>query len=968
MDKMIFETISAAFRMILRHWIKRGGDFEANIMDIENLVQQFGLTLLEARRFDRTINSFIDKWVEEFIGEFGSKIENNNRREEIINQLLKDIESVNIDERKLILEMPKTENLYNLIIKQSEKERQLWSVDEISIYTNCARYISKVATEFVIKLPNFSSEALKVVVQRQEEFSYYLHKILQNIHTMTNLIRNTEDEKYQEYERIYRNSIIEKYSKVELIGSGINNARSITRYDLSSAYVELSCTNKSEYKEEIALSQVFADNNIVWIKGEAGTGKTTFLQWVAVCAAKNDYIKIDNIKDVIPIVIILRNAQIINLEDAVNRITEEYGNKCPNGWISNLLKKNRVILLFDGIDETNQIIRKEVYDFIERTSKRYPQIKMLLTARNSVRDHLNCHTVEYEIMPMKIKNIKKFITYWHISVLRKDAIVADQEIDRIQFNLKKKIVDTPSLKVLAKNPLLCAMICALNYLNNEQLPEEKIELYEKCCEMLIEERDKQRKISQDNYRNLPTLNYRNKRRILEEIAYWMMNSNVSSANKRLVIQFLKNLLENTTILLDDKVEYDAEDLLNYLIDRSGIIREPEDGVIDFIHKTFMEFLTVNPLCRNCAWYILIREACNTNWKETIIMCFQEMGQNNIEYVLGELVKKSKIEGDGRYALIAALGASNALLFSNSQIKKEIDLIIKEMIPPKQRDITEISQAGLYLLPFLNNSIKYSDAERKCCLDLLARIGMGDIIPVVLSYIESNGNISIKIYALNLLSEFDNVLLEEYNIKEQLLKILLDSINGDSLTICKCMTDIIGSIELKDKDIKKMEKVKSLYLICEETEESKYIWETEIFKYFNVCKEVVLSGIIPDAYFLSQFTHLNKLMIKAKGDISEVVHNLQNMKNLRSINSLYIEAEQLHYIHEQDLSNMKVIEILELHCLDKQLHFDINNFDFLPKLKKVILEVNDFVAVDIGPRIPIWKGKNCDLEIVINKKI
>ena len=118
-------------------------------------------------------------------------------------------------------------------------------------------------------------------------------------------------------------------------------------------------------------------------------------------------------------------------------------------------------------------MRKETYNFIERTLKLYPKIKILLTARNSVHDRLSCNSAEYEIMPMRTENIKKFITYWHMSVLRKDAVVADQEIDRLQFNLKKKIMDTPSLKVLAKNPLLCAMICALNYVNREQLPEDK---------------------------------------------------------------------------------------------------------------------------------------------------------------------------------------------------------------------------------------------------------------------------------------------------------------------------------------------------------------------------------------------------------------------------------------------------------------------------------------------------------------
>lgn len=963
MEELVIAIFGVAFRVILRGWVSDKTPLNDSLLDIEQVAQQCGLTIWKAKRSSSSINSYIETMAEYFINEFGAQIGCEERNIAILSQIQDDIEKINLNEKELISENLNSENLKKIIMKQSEKERETWSSAENGLYTNCVRYISRVTMEFVKSLPNQTSKLLEVVIDRQKEYQMELCNSLKEIHSRLNSFKDI-DITYREYESIYREMFIEKYSKVELIGSGINNARNITKYDISSAYVELTCTNRNQYGEEIELSQVFVNNNIVWIKGEAGSGKTTFLQWIAVCAAKNKYIRIDNIKDVIPIVITLRTTQKINLKDAVNKITEEYGDNCPDGWILDLLKKNRVILLFDGVDEINQIMRKETYDFIERTLKLYPQIKILLTARNSVHDQLKCNSVEYEIMPMNTENIKRFITYWHISVLRKDAIETDREIDRLQFNLKKKIIDNPSLKMLAKNPLLCAMVCALNYVNHEQLPEDKMELYEKSCAMLINERDNQRQINQDIYTNLPKLNYDKKRKILEEISYWMMDGNVSSASKTHVIQFLESLLKNTNIFSDSINEYSAEDILNYLIDRSGIIREAEDGVIDFIHKTFMEFLAVKALCRNCAWNILVREACNTNWKETIIMCFQEMGQENVEYVLKELICKSKIENDERYVLIAALGASNALFLSNNEIKKEINSKIKKMLPPKQSDLTEISQAGTYLLPFLYDSMEYSDDERKCCLDLLSRIGTEEIIPVLLSYIEGNDNNSVKIYALNLLSGFVNSLLEEYNVREQLVKIFLDAIKGDSLTIYKCITDLIGNEQLIENDIKRIEKVKHLHLICDDIEESMYIWETQIFRYFYSCKEIVLSGTVRSAYFLNQFMQLNKLIIRAEGDISEVVRNLQNIKSLITINSLYIEAAQLHYFHEQDLYSMKNIEIFELHCADNKLQFHINNFDYFPNLKKVLLEVNDIVAESVSLQVPVWKGRNDDLEIVL----
>ena len=964
MEEKIVGTLGVAFRVLLRYWAKDDRTLSANIVDIQQFAQQCGLKTLETRRFERTIEEFIDELAEGFINEFGNQIRDKSRKEEIVNQLQKDIERINIDENKIILSICNTEDLSNLILKQSEKEREIWDSDEVGLYTNCVRYISKAGIEFVSKLPSFTSKSLEIVIKRQEEYQKILLEILKDIHTMTSLIKSV-DITYREYERIYRDKLVEKYSKVELIGAGINNARNITRYDISSAYVELSCLNGKPYRNEIELSQVFANNNVVWIKGDAGSGKTTFLQWVAVCAAKNEYHKIENIGNTIPIIIELRNAKWpINLQNVVNRITSTYGSNCPNGWILDLMEKNRLILLFDGLDEINQAKRLEIYNFVENIIKQYPQIKILLTARNSVKDCIDCESVDYEILPMTIENIKEFIVYWHRSVLRKDAIIMDQEIDRLQFNLKKKIVESPSLKVLAKNPLLCAMICALNYVNKEQLPMDKMDLYEKCCGMLMDARDIQREIDGSIYENLPKLDYNKKRKILEELSYWMMNGNISSESKSNVIKYLEHLLKDTNILPDNRNEYNAEDILNYLIDRSGIIREPEDGIVDFIHKTFMEFLAVKAICRNCDWNVLVREACNVNWKETIIMCFREMGKENVEYVLRKLVRESENRGDDKYVLIASLGASNAVFLSNNEIKNKINIKIKKMIPPKKSDLSEISQAGAYLFPFLKDSEEYSNDEKERCLDLLDRIGTEEAIPDILSFIEGNGNDYIKLYALDMLCRFSGITLEEYNVREQLVKILLDSIDGDSLTIYECMINIIGNEKLLDKDVGIIEKVKCLHLICGVSAESLYKGQTEFLWYLKNCRKIILSGNIYRTIFLCQFTDINDLSIRSDGDLSDVIQNLRNNKNLMSIKNLYIETLHLRSFYEEDLYNMINMETFELHCMDNKLKLDIDNFDYFSKLKKVVIEIDSFLAKDVDSQIPVWKGKNDDLDITV----
>ncbi len=958
MEKKAVELLGLVFRLLLRYWARDSKVLSQNVVDVVQFAQQCGLSVWDAKKFNRSIEDFIDLMAENFLNEIGNEIQDEERKKAILNQIQNDIKKININEKNIILELSNSEDLRNAIMIQSQEERKTWEDVEVGIYTNCIRYISKAGIDFVSKLPSYTPEALKIVIQRQKEYHDELFAILTDIHSMTKLIKSV-DVTFREYESTYREKLIEKYSKVEIIGAGLKD-RNIRRYDISLAYVELNCID-DEFDEEINLSKVFSYSKVVWVKGEAGSGKTTFLQWVAVCAAKNDYQQIENIRGAVPIVIGLRNIDWpISLNDIVNKITVQYGSNCPDGWVLELLNKRRAILLFDGLDEISQNKRDETYNFIENIVETYPEIKVLLTARNSVSDQIDCNSASYEIVPMKIGNIKRFIKYWHRSVLRRDALINDEEINKLQKNLILKIVEIQALKSLARNPLLCAMICALNYVNSEQLPNEKMELYDKCCEMLMDTRDTQREIDSSIYENIPKLDYSRKRKVLEEIAYWMMNGGISSESKNNVKDYLKHLSKDTKIFPDTK-EYSIEKLLDFFIERSGIIREPEEGVIDFIHKTFMEFLAVKAICRNCAWNVLVKEACNVNWRETILMCFREMGKSNVESVLTQLVDLGKKKGDSRYILMASLGISNAVFLANNEIKKEIDKQISLMIPPSSSDIYEMSQAGTYLLPFLKDLPQYSNIEKEECLNLLDYLDTEEVIPDVLSYISGNGNYDVKKYAIDILSEYTESVLDEYNVREQLLEIIKISINEKSLTIYENMLYILSTFKLTPKDIEKFEKVESLTLICGITEESLYTEGNGIFEKLKKCKKVTLIGNIQRLDFLVSFSTIIELIIDAF-DISKSIQKFSTFNNLVTVKKLIIKTVYLNYICNSDLNSMKNIESFELHCYDKRMELNFNNFSNFNNLKNVVIDVHAFLADEIRMQISTWESKNSDLKV------
>ena len=369
MEKIIFDIFGVVFRILLRYWIKNNSILTSSIIDITQFAENCGLSYLEAKKFNRTIENFVDKIANDFIKEFGTQIEDNERKKAILYQIQKDLQKINLNENTILSLSNNPSTLQILIMNQSKQERKFWSSDELTLYTNCVKYISKMGIDFISKLPTYSTSALSIIIQREEELSDKLEEILSVIHSMEDLVKSSELQ-FREYERIYRENIIEKYGKIELIGSKLQD-RHVRRYDITSAYVELNCVNDNSM-EELELSKVFESNNVVWLKGEAGAGKTTFLQWIAICSAKGDRIAIENIENTIPIVIGLRNIEWpLDLTKVVNKITATEGRYCPKGWIYELLQNQEIILLIDGLDEVSKAKREEIYSYIEDIAKKY---------------------------------------------------------------------------------------------------------------------------------------------------------------------------------------------------------------------------------------------------------------------------------------------------------------------------------------------------------------------------------------------------------------------------------------------------------------------------------------------------------------------------------------------------------------------------------------------------------------------
>ena len=136
-------------------------------------------------------------------------------------------------------------------------------------------------------------------------------------------------------------------------------------------------------------------------------------------------------------------------------------------------------------------------------------------------------------------------------------------------------------------------------------------LYGAALELLLEQRDVERDIPAHSG---VALEREQKTRLLQELA-WQLT--VFGRTEMATTTAVRRVAEKITTM--PRVAAGPAEVLNYLLQRSGVIREPVPGRIDFIHRTFQEYLTARQAADNADIEPLIARAHLDQWRETIIM-------------------------------------------------------------------------------------------------------------------------------------------------------------------------------------------------------------------------------------------------------------------------------------------------------------------------------------------------------------
>ncbi|NSC23180.1 NACHT domain-containing protein [Streptomyces albus subsp. chlorinus] len=498
-----------------------------------------------------------------------------------------------------------------------------------------------------------------------------------------------------EFEQQYARYIANRHRTLTIYGIDLQQA---SEWPLDTAYLSLTATAErdsvqfqvpdgtsvtaSVTADSLPVEQALAGRQRVLLRGIAGSGKTTLVQWLAVTTARQSELtgRLAYLIGRVPFVLPLRT---LTRGDAALPVPAGFlaavgcplAGSQPPGWPERVLGAGRGVLLVDGIDEVPEEERARARDWLRELTSAFPGNLVLVTSRPSAvrEDWLGrLDFAELTLSPMRPADVDLFIDRWHAAAEAGEEPAA---------SLRTAVRAKADLARLATSPLMCGLLCALHRERHGFLPRGRKALYDAALSMLLERRDRERAM----YARAGAIELDEESQIelLQKLAYWLIRNGRSEMTQQDAVELVERVLPSMPYVAG---QGSAEEIFRFLLVRSGLLREPGHGAVDFVHRTFQDYLGAKAAVEERDFGVLVRHAHLDQWEDVVRMAVAHARPDERARILRGLVERGDEEPEfrGRLHLLAMACLEHATKLDPA-VRHAVEERARELIPPRSVD-------------------------------------------------------------------------------------------------------------------------------------------------------------------------------------------------------------------------------------------------------------------------------------------
>ena len=401
--------------------------------------------------------------------------------------------------------------------------------------------------------------------------------------------------------------------------------------------------------------------------GEPGSGKSTFVNFVAMCLAGEGLNKPDvNLtlltqplpdddgndrderqpwehKKLLPIRIVLRDLAATGLppvhESATvdhlwQFLTAEYGKIGLGEYIPDLkhhLLKHGGLILFDGLDEVPEANqrRTQIQQVVETFAGTFQKCRIVVTSRTYAYYNQDWRLAGFQegiLAPFSKGQIVRFIDHWYAH----SADVRGMNPENAQGQaevLKQVIFISEQLRNLAERPLLLTLMASLHYWRGGSLPEKREELYNDVVDLLLDWWESPKVIREPNgqyvvvQESLSELLKAGKDRVRKALNFLAFQAHQTQAELTGTADLAQEHLIAGLMRVSQNKELRPAYLVDYLSERAGLLVPRGVEVYTFPHRTFQEYLAACHLTDDNFPKKLVELARSdpNRWREVVLL-------------------------------------------------------------------------------------------------------------------------------------------------------------------------------------------------------------------------------------------------------------------------------------------------------------------------------------------------------------